>query len=174
MTGTVRRPATSLVLTRAVLATLGWWVLTEGAIDWSWAAVGVPTIAASAWVSAALMPPLGWSWRGLGRFAVFFVRESLLGGIDVARRALDPRMPLDPHVAREPLRMHTDTARVMVANTLGLLPGSLAIEVDADELLVHALDAGMNVDDSIAATQVRVADLIREPAPARTAPAEGS
>ncbi|MBN1238596.1 MAG: Na+/H+ antiporter subunit E [Gammaproteobacteria bacterium] len=168
----MRRPTTSLFLTRVLVAGVGWWVLTDGAVDWSWAAVGVPAIAASAWVSAALMPPIGWSWRGVGRFAAFFLRESMLGGIDVARRALDPRMPLDPHLAREPLRMRTDTARVMVANTLGLLPGSLAVEVDEEELLVHALDSGMRVDRSIAATQVRVADLIREPAPPRTGPTE--
>ncbi|MBE0509552.1 MAG: Na+/H+ antiporter subunit E [Chromatiales bacterium] len=43
---------------------------------------------------------LGWL-----RFIPFFLLQSLLGGIDVARRAFHPRTPLSPTLIRYPLSL---------------------------------------------------------------------
>ena len=157
-------------LNRAVLAGLAWWVLTDGAFAWDALVIGAPAILAAAAASTALMPRIGGSVRGTFKYALFFARESLLGGVDVARRALDPRMPLDPGIVRARVRMPTDTARVMVANTLGLVPGSLSVEVDGEELLVHALDKGRGIERSIEATQRRVGALLGMPRRPRATP----
>jgi multicomponent Na+:H+ antiporter subunit E len=158
-----------LLLGRAFLAALAWWALTNGALGWDALIIGGPTIAAAAVFSAALMPRIGWSWRGAIRFFGYFARESLLGGIDVARRAFDPRLPLDPGLVREPLRMSSDVARVMVANTMGLVPGSLTVEVDADVLLVHALDVGKDIRAGVAQAQRYIGDMVDTRPPERAA-----
>lgn len=162
-----RRTWALVFFNRVLIAAIAWWTLTGGALGWDAFAVGVPVVLAAASASAVLMPRVGWSWRGAIAFAAYFVRESLLGGLDVGRRALDPRMPLDPGVVRRPLRMQSDVARVMVANTLGLVPGSLTLEVDTDELVVHALDVGRDTVASVASIQRRVGAVLRVPAPAR-------
>ncbi|MBE7504493.1 MAG: Na+/H+ antiporter subunit E, partial [Verrucomicrobiales bacterium] len=79
----------------ALLAAL-WWVL-AGADTRSWI-VGVPVVLAATWVSRGLTPAVAWrwSWTGAFRFAGFFLWHSLLGGADVAWRALHPRRPLRP------------------------------------------------------------------------------
>ena len=65
-----------------------WWALTGGAAD-SWL-VGVPSVLAATVASQLLWRRhTGW-WSPLAllRFVVFFLRESMRGGVDVARRAL--------------------------------------------------------------------------------------
>jgi multicomponent Na+:H+ antiporter subunit E len=158
-----------LFLNRALLAALAWWALTNGALGWDALIVGVPTIAAAAGVSAALMPKIGWSWRGAVEFAGYFARESLLGGVDVARRAFDPRLPLDPGLVDARLSLPSDVGRVMVANTMGLVPGSLTVEVDAGALLVHVLDNGNDTQGGVASAERRVGALLGTRVPERAA-----
>jgi multicomponent Na+:H+ antiporter subunit E len=127
-------------LMRLVPAAATWWVLTDGALEWDAWVIGVPAVLATTWLSAALLPATGWSWRGAARFALFFLWESLRGGIDVARRAFDPRMPLAPGFFDHELEVRPDLARVAVINTSSLMPGSLVVDIDGQTLRVHALD----------------------------------
>ena len=84
-----------IVAKRLVLFALIWLVLTRA--DVSGFAFGIVVAAGSTWVSLILLPPGSHrvSIAGMIRLAPGFLRSSLLGGIDVARRALHPRMPLD-------------------------------------------------------------------------------
>ena len=58
--------------------------------------VGLGAAFAATWVSLRLLPPGAWRLRPLPllRLAVRFLRQSIVGGVDVAWRALAPRMPL--------------------------------------------------------------------------------
>lgn len=146
---------------RAALAALTWYALTDGATTWDAWAIGVPAILFAAALGSAL-PPFDWSWRGAFRFVAFFARESWSGGVDVARRAFDPRMPLAPGLFEHPLDMPDDLARVAVANTSSLLPGSLVVDVHSDKLLIHALDVEHpSTKRTVAATEAAVAQMFR-------------
>ena len=59
----------------------------------SWV-VGVPAVLAAAWISVRLLPAISWRWslRGALVFAAYFIRESVRGGWDVARRVLSPAL----------------------------------------------------------------------------------
>ena len=76
---------------------LAFWIVLIGA-DASHLAVGLVTAAAATWVSLRLLP--AGSIRAhppaLPALALRFVWLSVVAGCDVARRALDPRMPLRP------------------------------------------------------------------------------
>lgn len=63
-----------------------------------------------------------------------------VGRANVAMAAvlLDPRLPIDPSVVRVPAP-EGRLQRALLANAVTLTPGTLTVDVDGDELVVHAL-----------------------------------
>jgi multicomponent Na+:H+ antiporter subunit E len=142
---------------RAALFALLWWVLTDGAMD-SWL-VGAPVVVFGTLVSVLLLPPFSWSLTGIIRFIPFFLWRSLCGGADVARRALDPRLPISPGIYDYRWRLPPGLPRVFMANTVSLLPGTLSAEMDEEYVHVHILDQTGDFASRLAMTEVRVAGL---------------
>ncbi len=105
--------------------------------------------------------------RKLPGFSAWFVWHALRGGADVAWRALQPRMPLDPGFLRHPLALPGGASRVFLVNCLSLLPGTLSADIEGDELVLHALDVGGDVIAETREAERRVQGLygIREASP---------
>lgn len=120
----------------------GWWTIAEG--DPAGLAFGAPIVllalAASACTSVAPSPR--WSLPGLSRFALAFLSGSLLGGVDVARRALAPRLPISPTLVTFALRLPAGPARNLFMATLSLMPGTLVADLVGDLVEVHVLAGG--------------------------------
>jgi len=76
-------------------------------------------------------------------YTLLFLRELLVANLDVARRVLDPRMPIQPAVIEFPLRVQSDAGITTIANSITLTPGTLSLDYDEthDTLYVHALAA---------------------------------
>lgn len=140
---------------RAVLFALVWWILTDGATDSWW--VGVPVVLLATLVSMMLLPPFFWSLTGIARFVPFFLWRSLYGGMDVARRALHPRLPISPGVVCYPWRLPPGLPRVFMANAVSLLPGTLSMEFGANCLQVHVLDEQKSFLSELEMVEQRVA-----------------
>lgn len=147
----------TIFFSRLALCSAVWWVLSGGAAE-SWL-IGVPAVLGAAWLSTSMLPPLRWSLDGALRFWAFFLVESWRGGVDVARRVFYWRLPLDPGIVEHRSRLSLPAARVSVANTTSLLPGTLAADLDERNLYVHALDAGKEIRESLERSERRVADL---------------
>jgi len=142
---------------RTVIFALLWWILTEGAPN-SWL-VGVPVVLLAVLASEALLPGVSWSLHGAVRFVPFFLWHSLHGGVDVARRALHPRLPISPELFDYRWRLPPGLPRVFMANTVSLLPGTLSAEMDEEYLRVHVLDQTGNFVSGLAVVEARVARL---------------
>ena len=134
-----------------------WWVLTDGAVD-SWL-VGAPVVLFATLVSAILVPPFSWSVTRIVHFVPFFLWHSLSAGVDVARRALHPRLPISPRLFDHRWRLPPGPPRVFMANTVSLLPGTLSVELAEQSLCVHVLDQTGAYAAQLAKTEVRVARL---------------
>jgi len=118
-----------------------WWAFCEGRPG-SWG-VGAPVVAVAAALAGALLP-LPRARPRLGpslRLAGWFVAESIRGGVDVARRALSPRLPLAPDLVELRTSLPEGAARVLLADAVSLLPGTVTVDLDGDRVLLHALDA---------------------------------
>lgn len=124
----------------AVPLAAAWWALSEGRAG-SWG-VGVPAIAAASLVAAALLPlPRARPRVGrLLRLAGWFAVESVRGGADVARRALAPSLPIDPDLLELRTSLPEGAARVLLADAVSLLPGTVAVDLEDDRVVLHALD----------------------------------
>ena len=144
-------------LLRLVLFSLVWWVLTDGATA-SWS-VGVPVIMLATLVSVMLMPALSWSVRGMLLFVPYFLWHSIRGGVDVARRAMHPQLPISPALFDYRFRLPPGLPRVFMANIVSLLPGTLSVEIDTEVLRIHVLDESGAIDKELNMLENRLADI---------------
>ncbi len=149
---------------RAALFALMWWMLTDGAMD-SWL-VGSPVILLATVVSLLLLPPFLRSLSGTVCFVPFFLWHSLHGAVDVARRALHPRLPISPGLFDYRWRLPPGLPRVLMANTVSLLPGTLCLELGENCLQVHVLDDGKDFHSEFEKVEQRVAAMFRISLPA--------
>lgn len=145
----------STVISRVLLYAIMWWVLTDSTAGSWW--IGVPAVACATFVSVALIPSSGIVWREVIGFVPFFLWHSLKGGVDVARRAFHPRMPIAPELIDYPLRLPPGLPRVILVNIVSLLPGTLSVTLDVQILKIHVLDSRGDVMSEVEALEYRVA-----------------
>jgi len=128
----------SIVLRLATFLLI-WWVLTNGAVSSWW--FGVPAVLLALITSIVLVPPMHLVWYECIKFVPFFLKNSLIGGIDVAWRVFHPRLPITPDLIEYPLKLQSGISRVFMANAVNLLPGTLSVALDDNTLKVHVLDS---------------------------------
>jgi multicomponent Na+:H+ antiporter subunit E len=83
--------------------------------------------------------PIHLGWRALNSYWPWLGREIVKSAWDVARRILDPRLPISPTLVRFVPSQRTDVGRVIHANSITLTPGTISVEARAREFVVHAL-----------------------------------
>jgi len=155
-------PWVASALVRGALFLVGWWVVAEGR---GTGGVLLPVgVAAALTLSLRLAPPgsLALSPPRLLLFIPWFLLESLRGGIDVAWRALHPRLPLDPGVVTHRVRLEGNAARVFFTNATSLLPGTLSLRLEGERLVVQALDVGADPEIKLEALERRVGRVFGE------------
>jgi len=64
----------------------------------------------------------------------------VVANLQVIRVVLSPRIELDPVLLRVRASQRSSLARVLYGTSITLTPGTLTLDVDDDEVLVHALD----------------------------------
>jgi len=125
---------------RCLLALFLWWLLTEGNVD-AWG-VGAVTIALALFISLQLFPasPLSFSLSGFSAFLRIFLWNSICGGVQVAFWAFRGNQTLHPAILEMHLKLPPGGGRIMLVNTLGLMPGTLGVELEDDRLRFHVLN----------------------------------
>ncbi len=81
-------------------------------------------------------------WMPWHRFAVYLPWlgvQVVIASLQVAYVVLHPRLPVRPRVLRLRACYPHTLARLTLANSITLTPGTVTLDVDADEFLVHAL-----------------------------------
>lgn len=151
------RRATATVSRALLLA--GLWLVIDQSTKPGNLVVGALATAAATWVSLWLLPPATGHIRiwALVRLLPRFLRQSLAAGVDVARRALDPRMPLDPGFVTYPVRLPRGSARNAFELISSLLPGSVPTAETDSSIEYHALDVGQPVVEQLAAEEAAYA-----------------
>ena len=142
---------------RTLIFLVIWWVITEGNQASWW--IGLPAVFLAVIISIILIPATIINWYELFKFIPYFIIRSFGGGIDVARRALHPKLPIVPALIDYPLRLPIGLPQVFFINTVSLLPGTLIADLQGDTLKVHVLDETSGFIDEIRSVELSVAKI---------------
>lgn len=86
---------------------------------------------------------LGFPPLTLKRFALSFIyiiilfKEIIKANLDVAYRVLHPKMPIKPGIVVIKTHLKSDIAKMILANSITLTPGTFTLDIIDDNLLIH-------------------------------------
>ena len=124
---------------------------------------GIAAALAATWVSLRLLPPGGnrLQMLALARFALRFLGQSVVAGADVARRALDPRLPLNPGFVRYPVGLRAGPRRNIFTTLTEPVAGHGSGGPDqTGALVIHCLDTRQPVAAQLAAEEAMLVRII--------------
>ena len=68
--------------------------------------------------------------------SVLFI-EIVKANLDVAYRVIHPKMPIKPGIIIIKTKLKQDIAKMILANSITLTPGTFTLDIKGDELLIH-------------------------------------
>ena len=92
------------------------------------------------------------------KYAVVLVWEIIKANIDVIKIILSPKMEIEPAIVTFHTDLESDAARVTLANSITLTPGTFTAGLEKGDYVVCALDRskfGEGLNDSVFADQLR-------------------
>ena len=131
----------------------GFWVALSGKLDAFHLSLGLVTAIAVALATGKLyrlapqpMPPEEFvrtplRWFRFLTYGMWLVGQIFRSAVDVARLVLHPRLPIAPRVVRISDDLPHPIARLVLAHSITLTPGTVTIECDEKGMEVHALNA---------------------------------
>ena len=75
-----------------------------------------------------------------GKYVVLLIREIIKANLVVCGMILTRREVMEPVIVKVPTNLKTETAKVILANSITLTPGTITVSLTDQELLVHCLD----------------------------------
>ncbi len=136
-----------------------WWGLSQGGTE-QWP-LSIFFISAAALLSIIMVPAQHMSLTGFLRFIPFYIFKSVMGGLDVAGRALRPSMPLKTGFIDYPLKLEHNTARVVFVWVVSLLPGTAGISLREKELRIHVIDEDLLHEQQLNSLERHLADMFK-------------
>lgn len=79
-------------------------------------------------------------------------KEIIKANIDVAYRIIHPAMPIKPGIVVIKTRLKSDIAKMILANSITLTPGTFTLDILEDKLLVHWIN--VKTEDIDEATKI--------------------
>lgn len=146
-----RRPCLTCLFGR-LIAFLCLWFVVSG-VSLADIIVGTITATGTTWASIAFLPcfdrPL--RLRACLRLVLRIPLQALFAGADVARRALDPALPLRPGFVTYSSSLPEGAPQSVFAALAALLPGSLPIRADHHgSFHIHCLDVRLPIVSTLA------------------------
>ena len=85
--------------------------------------------------------PIQLGIRPFINYMPWLIKEIIRANWDVARRIIHPSLPIRPHMIRVKASQKEDLTRVIFANSITLTPGTVSVNMQKDEILVHTLSS---------------------------------
>lgn len=82
-------------------------------------------------------------WKLLKFLVIYlpvFVYKLILANMDIARRVLSPKIPLNPGIVKVKTNLKGDFGKLTLANSITLTPGTLSIDIDDEGIYVHTVE----------------------------------
>ena len=69
-----------------------------------------------------------------------FIVALIKSNFDVARRVISPSLPINPGIVKFKTKLTTEYAKMVLANSITLTPGTLSIDIIDDTFYIHWID----------------------------------
>ncbi len=73
------------------------------------------------------------------KYLPWLVWKVILANFEIAYLVLHPKMPIDPQIIRFETGLKTDLGIVTLANSITLTPGTITVEANKEEFVIHAI-----------------------------------
>ncbi len=105
-------------------------------------------------IGLGLLAAFGVAWfntdRSASRFMILRLRivwyflwlvgQILQSGFHLSFLILHPALPIDPKLIRYRTKLRDDAGIVLLGNSITLTPGTITVEVNSQDLVIHAMD----------------------------------
>lgn len=139
---------------------LSFWLLLSTYLDWFHLTFGlISTLLVSLFTYDMVFvnEDRGNNFKKLIRFISYLpwlLYQIVIATVDVTKRVLDPKMPIDPAMIKFDSVLKTDLSRTFLANSITLTPGTVTVDIDDNTFLIHALTKE-SADDLLEGTMER-------------------
>ena len=82
----------------------------------------------------------------LVRYLIHFFGALVRANLDMARRVLNPSLPIRPAVVEVKTELESSLGKLLLANSITLTPGTLSVDLQDDRILVHWVDCPPGTD----------------------------
>ena len=85
------------------------------------------------------------------QYLYYLIKEIVSANISVSRMILTRKEEMEPVLVHVRTDLKSETARVILANSITLTPGTITVSLTEDRLLVHCLDKSLSegMEDSV-------------------------
>jgi len=119
------------------------WLALSSKLDWPEIICGGFVCLVISVFGAHMYSKLGFPSLGIKMILFFLVYvivllwEIIKANFDVAYRVIHPKMPIKPGIVVIKTSLKSDIAKMILANSITLTPGTFTLDVIGDKLLVH-------------------------------------
>ncbi|MFP6675977.1 MAG: Na+/H+ antiporter subunit E [Pirellulaceae bacterium] len=117
------------------------WLLLSESLYGLHLAMGIVVAFGVAWLNTERMSTRATvrSWRVLWYFP-WLMGRILKSGFHLSVLILHPALPIEPKMIRHRTELKDDGSIVLLGNSITLTPGTITVEVESQDLVVHAID----------------------------------
>ncbi len=119
------------------------WLALISKLDWPELICGSLVCLIISLFGAGIYSKLGLPPLSIKRILFFFVYiivllwETIKSNFDVAYRVIHPKMPIKPGIVVIKTSLKSDIAKMILANSITLTPGTFTLDVIGNKLLIH-------------------------------------
>jgi multicomponent Na+:H+ antiporter subunit E len=73
-------------------------------------------------------------------YVVYLLYSILISTLDVARRVIKRKIPINPGIVKVKTRLKSKIGRMILANSITMTPGTLTVDVKGDYFYIHWID----------------------------------
>jgi len=121
-----------------------WVLLTPNDMQEIWAGLAVSVLVAL--FTIGMEPVLGdirWTPKALVfsvAYVFVFFKELIVSNLDVARRVVNPKLPIKPGIVKVKTNLTSPIAKTILANSITLTPGTLTVDIQDEYLFIHWIE----------------------------------
>ena len=140
------------------------WLLLSESFDRFHMGLGLLSAFGVAWLNTdrhptrAAIPPLR-----VMRYIPWLMLQVIQSGIHLSYLILHPSLPIEPKLFRYKTKLMEDAGIVLLANSITLTPGTITLEINGQELVIHAIDETAVSDITNDQFEHRIASMLIEP-----------